>query len=132
MVCKTERCQILDQDRSKVIFFLTSRVTTLCHRKQLKTLQNSSPSYGYNKNLQNPHNKSGRIKHANSKIKSSSMAYITIKTQNDTVCTWTDMGLTMHGLLTCYSSNTRQAGLHESMSSNIYLSFLCVQKLAPY
>lgn len=78
MICKTERCQILNKDRSKVIFFLTSRVTALCHRKQLKTLQNSSPSYGYNKNLQNPHNESGRIKHANSKIKSSSMAYITV------------------------------------------------------
>lgn len=79
MVCKTKRCQILNKDRSKVIFFLTFLVITLCHRKQLKTLQNSKsiPSYGYNKNLQNPHNKSGRIKHANSKIKSSSMAYIT-------------------------------------------------------
>lgn len=31
-----------------------------------------------------------------------------------------------------YLSNTEQAGLDESMYSNIYLTFLCVQKAAPY
>jgi len=52
-------------------FFLASCVTRLCHRKQLKTPQNSSTSYECNKNLQNPHNKSGRIEHVNSETKSS-------------------------------------------------------------
>lgn len=72
MASKTEKCVILKKDWSKVKFFLTSCVTRLCHRQQLKTRrQVCKIQTQCRKNLQNPHNTDGRIKHANSKIKTS-------------------------------------------------------------
>lgn len=48
------------------------------------------------------------------------------------MCTWIDIGAN-YPWATWYLSNNRQAaGLDESTYSTIYISFLYVQKLAPY